>query len=167
MKSTKKHLNEYNSPIVKSLFMKNNSKPVMIAFVSGLLLGTFVLGLLSFSASPTIPVTLPGASKISIQDARMFFNSYYQKAVPSNERIKGFAVNKEQLSAMNSLSSENPSLNGFRVYMGLDNNSAGVGIVVGIDNTGKDNMNSIYKTSSGGSGPCPTICDLSSSIISN
>jgi hypothetical protein len=139
-----------------------------IAFVAGIILGATTLSLFSFSGSGTLPVTpAPEISKMSLQDAQASFRRYYDNASPVNEAIKGFAINKEQLAAMNSLSNENPNLAGFRIYMGIDNNSTGVEILLGIDNTGRDNANTIYRTSSGSSGPCPPICDQSSSIIAN
>jgi hypothetical protein len=141
---------------------------VVIAFVAGIILGATTLSLLSFSGSITIPATpVPEISKMSIQEAQASFRRYYDNASPVNEVIKGFSINKEQLGALNNLSNENPNLTAFRIYMGIDNNSAAVEIMVGIDNTGRDNTNSIYRTSSGSSGPCPPICDQSSSIIGN
>jgi hypothetical protein len=141
--------------------MKKKSIVSVVTFVSGVILGVGALVLLSFTGV----VTSQGISKISIQEAQANFNRYYQTATPTNQVIKGFAINKDQLDAMNRLSVENPNLAGFRLYMGLDNNSAAMGIIVGIDNTGKDNTASIYKASASVSGPCPTICDQSSSII--
>ena len=141
--------------------MKKISTNQIVTFSAGLLLGLSILVMLSFSKADVIVV---GGSKISLQDAKAYFNRYYSQAEPNNQVIKGFALNRDQLDAMNRLLAETPSLAGFRIYMGIDNNSATMGIVVGIDNDGKDNSNSIYRTVALASGPCPTICDGSSTI---
>ena len=133
-------------------------------FVTGFVVGALSFGLLAFTTIFTSPGSVATISKISAPDAQASFKRYMTGSIPLNAIFKGFSVNRDQLSSMNSLIAENPSLAGFRIYMGVDNTSTPVGIVVGIDNAGKDNTNSIYKTSSGSSGPCPTICDQTSTI---
>jgi hypothetical protein len=146
---------------------KSSFAIVMAAFVSGIILGASAIAWFSFTVANPSAAAVQGVSKISVQDARSSFNRYFQAATPLNVVLKGFNINKEQLDALNRLSTENPALTGFRVYMGIDSFSAAVGIVVGVDNLGKDNTNSIYRTSAGSSGPCPTICDQSSGITTN
>lgn len=146
---------------------KNPVSVIVVAFIAGILLGASAFGLLSFTGAATVPATMQATSKISLQDAQSLFRNYYSKATPTDGVFKGFALNKAELVALNSLSTENPNLAGFRIYMGMDNSNASVGIIVGIDNTGKDYMNSIYKASAGPSGPCPTICDGTSGITAN
>lgn len=139
----------------------------MAAFVTGIILGASALAWFSFTVINPPASSVQGVTKISVQDAHSSFNRYFQSGTPLNSVIKGFAVSKEQLDALNRLNSENPTLSGFRIYMGVDSNLTPIGIAVGVDNTGKDNTSSIYRTASGSSGPCPTICDQSSSIIAN
>jgi hypothetical protein len=146
---------------------KNSFSIISIAFVSGIIIGTLALGLLSFTWAGNVPDPLGTISKISVQDAQTFSRRYITSAVPVNGVIKGFALNKEQLEACDRLLNENPSLTSFRIYMGQDNSSATVGIVVGIDAGGKDNLSSIYRTSGSSSGPCPTVCDQTSNITGN
>jgi tricorn protease-like protein len=75
-------------------------------------------------------------------------------------------VDKAQLDAMNNLFKENPTLSGFRIYFGKDNDAKKVGIVIGVDASGKDMLKStIFSTDSPVSSPCPPICDSSSPII--
>ena len=89
-------------------------------------------------------------------------------AAPFNQVIKGFTVDKPQLDAMNSIAKENQDLTGFRIYFGKDNNGKKIGIVVGVDSSGKDALkNTIFSTDSPISSPCPPICDVSSPIIVN
>ena len=76
-----------------------------------------------------------------------------------------YLKNLVQLVAMNSLAKENSALTGFRIYYGKDNNARKIGIVVGVDNMGKDAVkNTIFNTDAPVSSPCPPICDTSSPI---
>lgn len=149
------------------MIMKNRFTVLALTFVSGIILGVAAIGLFSFTKAGAVPAVLPGVNRISPQEASALFKGYYNTANPSNEVMRGFAINMEQLSALNTLAGENPGLSGFRIYMGYDGGQGSVGIVVGINASGQDETGSIYKASAGGSGPCPTICDGSSSIIAN
>ncbi len=143
---------------------KNPFSLSVISFVAGMVLGVCALVLYSFSWSTAIPANPSAVNKISVSDANTLFRNYYDNATATNSVVRGFAINREQLDALNALSSENSGLAGFRIYLGHDNNSGNVGIIVGVDNDGQDVTNSIYRTASGGSGPCPTICDANSGI---
>jgi hypothetical protein len=148
--------------------MKKNQFTIMtLTFISGIVLGVSAIGLFSFSNPVHPPALLPTVSKISISEANTLFKSYYQSATPTNSVFKGFALNREELSALNNLLTENSSLSGFRIYMGTDAASASVGIVVGVNSSGKDVTTSIYQSVAVGSGPCPTICDVNSAITAN
>ena len=140
----------------------------VLGFMSGILLGFSVLGLFSFSNGPGSAGSGPGIVPISAAEAKIFLHNYMSDATAINEVIKGFTIDKAQLEAMNAISKENPNLAGFRVYLGKDNSSRMIGIVVGIDNDGKDAVNGkVYNTDRGVLSPCPPVCDVSSSIIKN
>lgn len=144
---------------------KNQNASLAVTFITGILFGVSLIVLFSFTRGRNdtdAPVST--ASKISVQDANTYFKNYFNSAAPSNAIFKGFALNREQLDALNNLLAENPTLAGFRVYMGSDNSTGSLGIVVGVNSLGKDVTTSIYRTIAGGSGPCPTICDANSSI---
>ena len=80
--------------------------------------------------------------------------------------VKGVYLDRNQLNAMNRLVQENPAVKGFRVYFGKDANNQLTGIVLGTDDNQHDlTTNSIYKTDSAGTGPCPPICDTASPIV--
>ena len=140
----------------------------VLGFMSGILLGFSVLGLFSFSNGPGSAGSGPGIVPISAADAQTFLRNYMSDAIAINAVIKGFTIDKAQLEAMNAISKENPNLAGFRVYLGKDNSSRMIGIVVGIDSEGKDAVNGkVYNTDRGALSPCPPVCDVSSSIIKN
>ena len=139
-----------------------------LGFLAGMLLGFSVFGLLSFSNGPGSAGSGPGIVPISAAEAQTFLHNYMSDATAINEVIKGFTIDKTQLEAMNAISKENPNLAGFRIYLGKDNTSRKIGIVVGIDNDGKDAVNGkVYNTDRGVLSPCPPVCDVSSSIIKN
>ena len=146
--------------------MKN--KPLAFAsitFISGIILGIFAMSLLAFTPTSSVPGPLPAVSKITTTQARSWFLSYYNTAQPINAVLKGITINKEQLQALNQLSNENTGLSGFRIYMGLDETNAKVGIVVGVNSSGNDVSTSIYRSNGVNLSPCPPICDASSPII--
>ena len=117
-------------------------------------------------------VNIPGSSEtgagvtpITPSEARNYFKNYLSVAQKSAEVIKGFTIDLSQLEAMNNLIKENPGLSGFRIYLGRDDTSKKVGIVLGVDKDGKDAVTStIYNTDSLNLSPCPPICDVNSPI---
>ena len=146
--------------------MKKNQFPLLaLTFLSGIILGVSALGLFAFTGAAPAPAPASGINKISVQQANALFKNYINSATASNAVFKAFTLNKDELSALNKLAGENPSLTGFRIYMGTDNTAGRVGIVVGVNSTGADVINSIYSSDAGASGPCPPICDSSSPIM--
>ena len=137
-----------------------------LVFFTGLVSGIAIISLMAFTSEPAAPAPGGGISPLTSADAHTFVTNYLSAAVPFNQVIKGFTIDKSQLDAMNAISRENAALTGFRVYLGKDNSAKTVGIVVGIDDTGKDAIkNTIFSTESRSLSPCPPICDVSSPII--
>lgn len=140
----------------------------LTAFFTGLVFGISILGFFSFTNGPVSPAPNAGITPINATAAHVFFNNYIVTAAPFNQVIKGFTIDKVQLEAMNSIARENPELSGFRIYMGKDNNSMNIGIVVGVDNLGKDAVkNTIFQTQGQKMSPCPPVCDVNSPIVNN
>lgn len=134
----------------------------------GTLFGIMTMVLVAFTKDTGKLESRDGIISITSTQANNYYKNYMTKAESFNQVIKGFMVDKAQLSAMNTIAAENSNLSGFRIYMGKDNNNAKIGIVVGTDANGRDAVNnSIFNTDSPSSGPCPTICDNSSPIISD
>jgi hypothetical protein len=127
--------------------------------------GISVIGLLSFTSAPVAPSPVGGIGPITVEQANSYVKNYVSDATSINQVIKGFYVDKAQLEAMNNLASENPEFSGFRLYFGKDANGRKVGVVVGVDITGKDAFkNTIFGTDSPNSSPCPPVCDVNSPI---
>jgi hypothetical protein len=135
--------------------MKNNKILLVTSFITGLVFGISVLGLLSFSSAPA-----SGLSPLNQETARAFIASYAADAAPSNAIVKGFTIDRVQLDAMNALIRENSSLAGFRIYLGKNASDRKLGIVVGVDAQGRDALNNtIFGTDASSVSPCPPVCD--------
>ncbi|MDP1621253.1 MAG: hypothetical protein Q8M08_02830 [Bacteroidales bacterium] len=140
----------------------------VIGFISGMVIGISMIGLYSFTSGPAASAPTGGIVPITAAEANAFVRNYQADAAPLNKVIKGFTIDKEQLDAMNSIIKENPALTGFRIYLGKNIDARTIGIVVGVDNTGKDAFkNTIFNTDSKNLSPCPPICDVSSPIVIN
>lgn len=153
--------------ILNKLTMKTkNYLFTILGFFAGLVSGVALIGLFGFADAPSSPAPAGGVTPVSATVANGYFRNYMADAAPLNAVIKGFSIDRTQLDAMNRLVSENAALIGFRVYMGKDNSDRKTGIVVGVDNTGKDAVkNTIFSTDSQISSPCPPVCDVNSPLI--
>jgi hypothetical protein len=147
------------------MIMKTNKYFLsVLGFFAGIIAGVSFLGLLSFSGGPGAG---GGLVPITASEAKGYIGNYKADAVV-NTVVTGFTIDRGQLEAMNAIARENPELAGFRVYMGKDNTSRRLGIVVGVDKAGKDAVNgTVYNTDAGSLSPCPPVCDVSSPINSN
>ncbi len=147
--------------------MKTNKYLFTVAgFLTGMVLGVSIIGLFAFAGAPAASSPGGGLVAVTVAQAQAYSMKYRSTAAPLNQVVKGFTIDKAQLEAMNSIARENAALTGFRIYMGMDDNSRKLGIVVGIDNTGRDAVaNTIYNTDAQNVGPCPPICDVSSPLI--
>ena len=135
------------------------SLPFLSGVISGgLLFGLFLL--ISGSKSPDPPVQ---TNSLSLSSAKIYFHQYLSKQPLHIDTLKGIAIDLDQLNAMKSILDLNPKVKGFRIYFGLDNVSNRIGIVVGIDNMGHDDLTNIMQTSRTYD-PCPPICDSPSQI---
>jgi hypothetical protein len=139
--------------------IKKSAIQVSIAFASGILIGVASLALLSFSFQPSVSPTPVEVEKLSVTQANSYLKNYLKTAQTINSPLKAMLIDKDQLIVMNRLINENPSLAGFRIYMGKDENSAKVGMVVGVNNNGNDLTSTIYRSNGTNLSPCPPICD--------
>lgn len=141
---------------------RNQFTFISFTFLAGILLGATVIGLVAFT-NPASSVPLPlGVNRISLQDATTLARTYTSTAPAFNEVVKGFVINKDQLSALNILANENQSLNSFRIYSGTEANGNMVGLILGVDAQGNDVTNGSIYMANGPASPCPPICDLNS-----
>ncbi len=138
----------------------------VLGFFAGIVFGVSIIGLYSFSNGPASEASGSGVVAVSADIAKSYCRNYLADATPMTQVIKGFTIDKVQLDAMNLIAKENPQLAGFRIYIGKDNTTKKIAIVVGVDNLGVDAVkNTIYTTDSQKLSPCPPICDVSSPIL--
>ena len=148
--------------------MKTNKLVITaLGFFGGIIFTVSMMGIYAFSEAPAAAAPGGTLGTVSASVANTYFKKYIAGAITYNQVIKGFAVDKSQLDAMNNIAKENAGLVGFRIYFGKDNDLKPVSIVVGVDAKGLDAVtNTIYTTNAPGS-PCPTVCDNQSPIIQN
>lgn len=77
--------------------------------------------------------------------------------------LKAFMVNRQVLSAMNSLAT-NPLATSFRVYVAYSGTTVTSTVVIGVNSSGRDIPSPTYTVSSTGVGPCPDVCDTGSPL---
>ncbi|MGA2822607.1 MAG: hypothetical protein ABSE72_03680 [Bacteroidales bacterium] len=135
-----------------------------LPFLAGAIFGISLLGLLSFTGQPKSANADPVVTKISVTDAHTYFQNYYKNAIAYTSKMKGFIVDKEDLTAMNIIMGATPSAVGFRVYFGNDTSGAPLLIICGVDANGYDMTGNVYSATTNRVGPCPPVCDLTSPI---
>jgi len=139
-------------------------KPVF-TFLLGIFLGTALVSLYAFNSKSESPPQTGQVQPISLTDAVKLTSRFTGQAKPFNAVLRGFAVTKDQLEAMNMIFDKNPQFNGIRLYMGQTKAEESTSIVVGINKNGDDaTSQTIYNVSVSGSGPCPTVCDYNSPL---
>jgi hypothetical protein len=103
------------------------------------------------------------ANSINVDVAHSYAQLYYNQASVPAEKIKGFKIDNCMVNTLSFMLASNSSINGFRVYMGLNANNP-CWIICGLDAGGKDITSTIYTANSVTTGLCPTLCDNSSQI---
>lgn len=138
-------------------------KPIL-TFIAGALFGSILITSYAFISKGTPPQDA-SFQAVSLTDAVALTKEYATNAQPMNRVFYGYAVNKDQLEAMNAISKANPNLAGFRLYSGETGSRIYKSIIVGINADGKDAVSgTIYSAPVRDSGPCPTVCDTHSPL---
>jgi hypothetical protein len=104
---------------------------------------------------------------LTVEQARQYYSNYHAHALPETEILKGFSfLTADYFQAAASIYGKDEGIVGYRTYMGVDDSGAAIGIMVGVDASGKDmtNDDDIIYGVRGSMGPCPNICDSSSPI---
>lgn len=148
--------------------MKNNMPVLASTFAAGIIIGAAIAWMVikDTSAPPVIvqkgPITADtaGIRLISASTANLYFKAYLSNFI-SIDTLKGFTINAQQYNSMKRIEKADTSVTGFRIYLGMDNQTP-VRMVVGTGSPDHDAV--IYATDAPGSGPCPTNCDTESPI---
>jgi len=148
--------------------MKNRRfTQTFLTFAAGVMSGILLIGIYSFTIETPDSTPQMGSTinPVPVGEAHDMFLRYYNSAQAINERLKGFSVNRDEFSAIQTLFSKDPSLVACRIYLGKDRTQNDVRIVVGVNSNGLDDVSSgVYQTDSGSSDPCPHVCDVASPI---
>ena len=137
-------------------------------FVGGIIAGICILGLISFTSRPPQPQVGadPVITKITTNEAQALYQAYIRTATTYSNKLKGFTIEKTQLSVMNTIMTATPAAAGFRIIYGINTSGTPVAIVCAVDASGADMTANIYSTTytSTKVGPCPPVCDVNSPI---
>jgi len=145
---------------------KKNFLWMSAAFVAGSVFGITLLGLVSFSGPANPPAA--GPTKIDAKVAKAYYLAYIKNAQRYDSVIGGFAIDKDEFTAMNKLLTDVPTLAGFRIYMGIDGSGNNVALMIASDTDGKEVGTNVYSAvRSIHVGPCPPLCDSQSPISGN
>jgi|GEM_PF-4605478 len=135
-------------------------KNYLLGFVSASLVAVILYLITTGKTSAELEV-------LTVDQARQYYSNYHLHAVPETEILKGFSfLTADYFQAVASLYGGEKDMVGYRSYMGVDASGQAIGIVVGVDASGRDmaaDDDVIYGVR-GSMGPCPNICDNSSPI---
>jgi hypothetical protein len=141
------------------------SMKTALVFLAGFISGLLVLVVATTTAQDPTAGAVEIYSPVTVKNAKVLFQKYLTDAHPMSEIFRGFAISKPQFEAMKKISERNEGLSGFRIYPGKNSDGLMVGIVVGMNEAGKDDtIRPMFMTQGVNSGPCPTYCDQSSTI---
>jgi hypothetical protein len=146
---------------------RNKIATISVTFILGTVFGISLIAVLSFVKPANSPSPNPTLTAVSTTDANRFFHNYYDKAVPNNQKLKSFPVDRLQLEVMDTLA-KNKNLVGFNIYLAKNDKAENISIIVGVTTTGEDaatgSLAKIYKTESRKTEPCPPLCGADSPI---
>ena len=134
-----------------------------LPFLSGTLFGVLILGVFLMISGSRPPEPSAPSGSLSLSTAKSYFHQYLSGSPLRIDTLKGIGIDLDQLNAMKSIMAGNSRLKGCRIYFGLDNSSNRVGIIVGIDNQGHDDLTTISLTTRSYD-PCPPICDATTAL---
>jgi hypothetical protein len=141
---------------------KNKLLRIVLPFIVGAGFGFGVWALYSFTQSP--PGTDPAPVRLSVADAHIFAQNYYNGATTPTAKFKAFTIDKTALSALNTLQTGVSTATAFRIYLAKDASGAQYFVCCGVDVNGSDITGSIYGAKSTKVGPCPDVCDVNSPV---
>jgi hypothetical protein len=133
------------------------------SFAAGAILGISILGLVSFTSQPPQPGD-PVITRITSADALTFYQNYIRTATTYTNKLKGFTIERTQLTMMNTILTATPTAAGFRIIFGTNASGTSIAMVCAVDATGADMTGNIYSTTYSRVGPCPPVCDVNSPI---
>jgi hypothetical protein len=139
---------------------KNQFFSPVVTGVLGIVTGAVIMYFVNRTDTNINPITNSCPPTLTHQQATLYKSNFKSQARPYLDTLKGFNVDVQEVNAMKCLLDRNSQLAGFRVYFGRDNAGTDKIIIVGVNNTGKDDRTLYYYVTHRLSGPCPPTCDL-------
>lgn len=120
--------------------------------------------MLFMSLTPFSPAGNGKSKSVSQDEARTSIRNYRNSEAAANNPVTGLRIDASELESMNSIAEANPNTQAYRMYFGQDSVGAPLSIVVGINDDGQDNTETIYSAARTGSNLCPPVCDANSPL---
>ncbi len=135
-------------------------KLVVILTISTIIPSTMVF----MSVTPFAPAAQDVPQSVSKDEARKNIKNYRNRPDAVENEVTGMRIEASQLESMNNIKATEPGTTAFRVYFAQDSIGAPLSIVVGVDDDGSDQTETIYSTARKGSNLCPPMCDAGSPL---
>lgn len=120
--------------------------------------------ILCMSLAPFAPAPSDQTKSVSKEAARENIRKYRESTEATESPVTGIRIEAGQLESMNNIRAANPNVSAYRMYFAQDSIGEPLSIVVGINDDGQDNTESIYSTARKGSNLCPPMCDATSPL---
>lgn len=120
--------------------------------------------LLFMSLSPFAPAPEDTPQSVSKEAARENIRNFRNRPEAVENEVTGIRIEASQLESMNNIKASNPNTAAYRLYFAQDSVGAPLSVVVGINDDGQDETESIYSTARKGSNLCPPMCDAGSPL---
>jgi hypothetical protein len=120
--------------------------------------------LLFMSLSPFAPAPADTPQSVSKEAARANIRNFRERPEAVENEVTGIRIEASQLESMNNIKASNPNTSAYRLYFAQDSVGAPLSVVVGVNDDGEDETESIYSTARKGSNLCPPMCDAGSPL---
>ncbi len=120
--------------------------------------------ILCMSLAPFSPPAKGQTKSVSQEEARTNIRNYRNSAAAADSPVTGLRIEASELESMNNIAAANPNTSAFRMYFAQDSLGTPLSIVVGINDDGLDETETIYSAARTGSNLCPPMCDANSPI---
>jgi hypothetical protein len=154
--------------------MKNSRLSIILSCIIGVAIGSIAItGIFSnkiFSNSLTLPrentsstlmltVPLNPMTKIPYDTMQKRIAGYLApNHLINSAPFESFLIDRTQLEIISTLMQGNAGISGIRIFLGYNGNNPTT-MVLRYNADGTRDLNNIYETARGTSGPCPIICD--------
>jgi hypothetical protein len=154
--------------------MKNSRLSIILSCIIGVVIGSIAItGIFSnkiFSNSLTLPqantsstlmqtIPLNPMTKIPYDTMQKRISGYLApNHLINSAPFESFLIDRTQLEIISTLMQGNAGISGIRIFLGYNGNNPTT-MVLRYNADGTRDLNNIYETARGTSGPCPIICD--------